>query len=56
MMLESYPEHLLSTPIGFPESVSKCALFTYLDTVAFISNTNIPPTFINFPGYLILLY
>ena len=56
MMLGMHPEHLLSTPTGVPESVSKCVFFTYLDSVTWISNIDIPATFINIPGSILLLF
>ena len=56
MMLEIHIEHVFSAPIGVPESVSKCALFTYLAPAACNANADIPATFINLPGYLLLLF
>ena len=56
MMLEIHIEHVFSAPIGVPESVSKCALFTYFDPIAYIANANIPAIFINLPESLLLLF
>ena len=56
MMLEMHTENILFNPIGVPESVSKCVFFTYLYPVTCIANSNIPSTFINLPGYLLIIF